>query len=94
MPDQLPVPEDLFDTVQWNTVQLTLVVIQVECKMIVWLEENLAQWHANNAVLQPVIVADLEFSLAELSSSQRMRQSNSWIGIMRQVSPGSRRRPE
>jgi hypothetical protein len=30
MPDQLLVPEDLFDTVHWNTVQLTLVVIQVE----------------------------------------------------------------
>jgi hypothetical protein len=51
MPDQLPVPEDLFDTVQWDTVPLTLVVIQVEYKMIVGLKENLAQWHANDAVL-------------------------------------------
>jgi hypothetical protein len=64
MPGQLPVPEDLFDTVQWNTVQLTLVVMQVECKIIVGLEENLSQWHTNNAVLWPARAADPEFSPA------------------------------
>ena len=66
MPDQLTVPEDLLDTVQWNAVQLTRVVIQVEGKMVVRLEENLSQWHTNNTILNPVIVSNFELCRSEL----------------------------
>jgi hypothetical protein len=66
MPDQLPIPEDLLHPVQWNTVQLTLTVMEAESKMIIRLEENRAQWHTNNAVLKPVIVANLDIGLSEL----------------------------
>jgi hypothetical protein len=65
VPDQFPVPEYLFNTVQWNTVQLALVVGQVEGKMIIGFEREFAHGHANDSTRHPVKVTKLELTLAE-----------------------------
>jgi hypothetical protein len=65
VPDQFPVPEYLFNTVQRNAVQFTPGVYQVEGKMVTGLEKDFAQGYANDSARYPVMVADLEVTLAE-----------------------------
>jgi hypothetical protein len=65
VPDQFPVPEYLFNTVQRNTVQLAPVVQQIEGKMSIGLEKDFAQEYADDSARYPVKVADLEVTLTE-----------------------------
>jgi hypothetical protein len=65
VPDQFSVPENLFNSVQRNTVKFTPGVYQIEGKMVTGLEENFAQGHTNDFARYPVMVADLEVTLAE-----------------------------
>jgi hypothetical protein len=65
VPDQFPVPVYLFNTVQWNTVQLAPFVSQVEGKMVIGLKSEFAQGHADDFPCYPVKIANLELTLAE-----------------------------
>jgi len=65
VPDQFPVPEYLFNTLQRNAVQFTPGVYQVEGNIVTGFEKDFAQGYANDSAGYPAMVADLEVTLAE-----------------------------